>query len=137
MPLARVLSKRGRRFVFFSNAFFFIPFWIAVQNGIWLMAGMLTINIVLSSLYHHSHERRFHSADIVFALMLIGLNIFLVALGKFSFFYTAALVAIVVVTLGLWALARLYPKHYALCHGMWHIGSVIITTLSLAIYLLE
>ena len=118
-----------------SNALFLIPFGIALKNGIWIMVAILTINLVLSYVYHASEEQRFRKADIVFALVLITLNTVLVLLGELSLFYATALAVAVAVTLGLWALARLYQKHYAPYHGMWHIGSVIITTLSLLIYL--
>lgn len=130
-----LMTKNERRFVLFSNTLFFIPFGIAIQNGIWLIVVLLGVSMVFSTLYHASQEKRFHAADIVFALVLIALNTTIIVRGTLSVFYSSVLAVAVVITLGLWILARLYPQHYAPYHGMWHIGSVVITTLSLLIYM--
>lgn len=103
-----------------SNFFFIIPLVIALYNQLFLYSFLILSVMVFSSIYHYSEEKKFGTADRVFAYSLIFYNLYLCYLADFMFPYFY--LALVFVLIGLYFFFVRRKDDYE-----WHISSVVVT----------
>ncbi len=125
--------KQARNAVIVSNVLFLIPIIIAVKEGLYFYALLLTVATSISIIYHASHEKYLGSIDRTLATTVIIANLYLCYLSGFKepFFATALL--FVVFAFYFFFKAK---NNYSLNHALWHVCSVVITLMCVLAYVL-
>jgi hypothetical protein len=82
-----------------SNASFIVPLILSLIFQIYLLAILLAIIIVFSSLYHHAKEEKYEKIDILFASLLFIADIYMCYLSGFKepYFALAAVLLVAAV----------------------------------------
>jgi hypothetical protein len=122
-------------FKLWSNAFYLVPFAVALYWQLWPTAILSFCVGFFGLLYHLSGEKRFLLADSVSAWLLIFSNLVLCYWGNFRapYFWIALLFV------ALSVFYHYYPwpkKEYSLNHGLWHLYGSLITLFCIFTYLL-
>jgi hypothetical protein len=116
-----------------SNFLFIIPLIFALIYGIYVMAIIIFLAMIVSLVYHIYREREWVRLDRVTVSILIIANIYLCYLFKFSFPYFY--LALLFVFISFYFYSNTNKKKSQLYHSLWHLSSVIITLFCLIGYI--
>jgi hypothetical protein len=123
------------RFKVWSNAFYLLPFSVALYSHLLLTALLCLCVAAFGAMYHLSNEKEYAMADKVSAWLLIASNILLCYLGGFREPYFA-------IAFLFFCLAMFYhffpwtKKEYSLGHGLWNLYGSLITLFCVFTFLL-
>jgi hypothetical protein len=123
------------KFKNWSNLFFVIPLFLAINFYLYFYAAVILAITANSVLYHFWDEHRFVSSDYILAYLLISVNLIYCLLGKFTYPYFY--IALMFVFFALFFNFRQTHNdlRYNLYHGFWHIFSSLITLFSILTYI--
>lgn len=118
---------------FWTNLFFLIPLLISINYNLFWYAGIISVVIIVSSVFHFFNQNKYlNYLDIFFSNILILANLILLFMGHWLFPYGIITIVFTLIAIFLYFNQS---KNYNLYHSFWHIFSASICCLSLVTYL--
>ncbi len=110
-----------------TQLLFLIPLTLTLFNELYGYSTIIALSIATALLYHLTKEKKFLIHDIIASTALISTNLYYIYLADFPPpYFTIALLALLSSML-FWSRAQ--KSNYNFNHSMWHISSVVITTM--------
>jgi hypothetical protein len=115
-----------------SNIPFLIPGLLAMYKGLWAYGLLIMVSAGVSYYYHHTDETALRRVDKVLAYSVIAANLYVLYLAGFKQPYFG--VAILFVAIAFYFFFMGKDHKYDVYHGLWHLSSVVITTMCILAY---
>ena len=115
-----------------SNVPFLIPGLIAMYKGLWAYGALIMIAAGVSYYYHHTDETALQRVDKVLAYSVIASNLYVLYLSHFKQPYFSIALLFVAIAFYFFFLGK--DHRYDVYHGLWHLSSVVITTMCILAY---
>lgn len=121
------------KFAVWSILFFLFPLALALRLGLYALSALLTGVILCSFLSHLTRTEAALMLDTAFAWALMLFQLYLCALGHFSFPAFAGVLLFVPIAVTFYF--RRKRGVYDLDHGLWHLCSALISVFAQLTYL--
>lgn len=125
--------KLINQFKVWSNIFFLLPLFFAIQNRIFWYSTVIGVMILVSLFYHLSNEKKYFYRDCLVSTILMTSNFILLIFGKWLLPFSMITIFFAIIAIYFYTIQ--FKKNYNLNHGLWHFFSAIVCCFSILTFI--